>query len=364
MSVLHIIPTFDTGGLGACALSLIRGWPEKTPHLVMAPLSRGAKSQMRAAFELQVGAERIAQIPRTGIETPPVWASQVRPVLDAWWRRFGRPSHVIQYNVLDMVYSLFALHGVGYKGRVVAHVGTTLPRNEQTLGVFNSKLHDDTVFLPVHGGVGRAAEQVLTPSPNRRMFAPVWNAVDLVRFDAPFRDRALVFGFAARMCVPEQKNWTLLLDAFRKLVAEIPGAKLLLAGDGPDQPRLRELAAGLPVEFVGNVDPNAMPDFYRRLDCFVMASHEYEGFANVIAEAIGSRCLMLGTDVPGVREPFSAGGGAEFCAADADHLASLMLGLHLSPTTRARNRDMVAALRPRLSAEHMARAYYEAGLAA
>jgi glycosyltransferase involved in cell wall biosynthesis len=342
---------------------MIRGWPEQTPHLVVAPLFRGAKSQMRAAFEKQVSPERIAQIPRSGIETPPAWASQVRPVLDQWWRKHGRPSHVIQYNVLDVVFSLFALHGVGYKGRVLAHVGTTLARCEQTLGVFNSKLHDDTVFIPVHGGVGRAVEQVLTPGPTRRLHAPVWNAVDLERFAGPFVDRAVTFGFAARMCVPEQKNWTLLIDAFRKLVAEIPGAKLLLAGDGPDQPRLRELAAGLPVEFVGNVDPDEMPGFYDRLDCFVMASHEYEGFANVLAEAIGSRCLMLGTDVPGVREPFSAGGGAEFCAADADHLASLMLGLHLSPATRARNRDMVATLRPRLSAEHMARAYYDAGLA-
>lgn len=357
MSVLHILPTFGTGGLGACCLNMIAGWPTSTTHQVLSPMFPGATAEMLPAFIDRIGRENVAQIPR-GSESPPVWAEVVARRLEVWWRT-TRPTHVIQYNVLDLIYSLYAVRRSGWHGRVVTHIGTTLDVNRLTRGIFTSPLLMDTRLIPIHQAI--AARTLELGTDPAKVSPVIWNGTDLARFTGPQRTRALTFGFVGRMCHPEQKNWSLLFDGFRKAAPSIPGATLRIAGHGPDQPRLEALAAGLPVEFVGNKTPDEMPDFYRSLDVFVMASHQYEGFSCALMEAVGSRCLMLGTDVPGVREPFEYGNGGRFCAKTSDDLAALMRELQ-TPENLNRNRDMVEMLRPKLAAENMARAYYEAGL--
>lgn len=359
MSVLHVIPTYDTGGLGAACLSMIRGWPEKTRHHVIGPKWAGwiGKSEMFPAFAMEVGGNAV-ELNRHWQMSPPVWGAIMADQCKKFWRG-ELPTHVIQYNCLDLIFTFHALWRAQYKGRVLAHVGTVLPIQKKTKAILTSPACENALFVPVHRAVADGLIQLGVPP--AKILGDVWNAVDLDYFDRPHREKALVFGFAARMGLPHQKNWPLLIDAFKR--ARIPGSVLRLAGDGLGQEEIKEMTKGASnIEFVGNVVPQKMPEFMANLDVFVMASHEYEGFANVISEAVASRCLMLGTDVPGVRLPFASSGGAPFLGKDAAALAGLMQSLNSSDVFRNSNRVFVDTLRPKLDAKIMAKAYYEAGL--
>jgi len=67
----------------------------------------------------------------------------------------------------------------------------------------------------------------------------------------------------------------LAIDAFARFRAVEPAATLTIAGSGSEEPRLRRLAAdigGDAVQFVGKVDPGAMPQLLDDHDIFVNAS--------------------------------------------------------------------------------------------
>jgi glycosyltransferase involved in cell wall biosynthesis len=82
-----------------------------------------------------------------------------------------------------------------------------------------------------------------------------------------------------------------------------PGLRLVLAGAGPEESRLRRLAAelglGPAVLFLGmRAD---VPRLMSAADVFLLASHE-EGFPNAVLEAMASGLPIVATDVGGVRE--------------------------------------------------------------
>lgn len=93
----------------------------------------------------------------------------------------------------------------------------------------------------------------------------------------------------------KQKNHTLLLHAFAALPR--PDARLMLLGAGPDEAELRALAGtlglGERVIFAGfHTDPSA---FYATADLFVLSS-DYEGFGNVVVEALSYGLPVVSTD--------------------------------------------------------------------
>lgn len=120
-----------------------------------------------------------------------------------------------------------------------------------------------------------------------------------------------------------QKNHRLLLRAFAK--TKHPGAKLLILGIGPLEAELRQLADTLGianrVSFGGFVsDPTA---HYAGADLFVLSS-DYEGFGNVIVEALAAGIRVVSTDCPSGPSEILAGGEFGLLApvGDVDGLAS------------------------------------------
>ena len=93
------------------------------------------------------------------------------------------------------------------------------------------------------------------------------------------------------------KNHSLLLRAFAKM--ECPDARLMFVGTGTGEADLRALAAELGVAnqvvFAG-FHPNPTP-FYKTADLFVLSS-DYEGFGNVIVEALACGTPVVSTDCP------------------------------------------------------------------
>lgn len=101
-----------------------------------------------------------------------------------------------------------------------------------------------------------------------------------------------------------EKDVPTLIEAFAQLHARHPRLRLLLAGDGPERPALQALLAqrGLSsvVQLVGRIaQPMA---WMRRAAVFALASR-FEGFGNVLVEALASGVPVVSTDCPvGPRE--------------------------------------------------------------
>lgn len=94
-----------------------------------------------------------------------------------------------------------------------------------------------------------------------------------------------------------QKNHPLLMRAFARL--DNPDARLMFVGDGAGRDELvslaRELGVAEQVIFAGfQTDPTP---FYSTADLFVLSSN-YEGFGNVIIEAMACGTPVISTDCP------------------------------------------------------------------
>ena len=111
--------------------------------------------------------------------------------------------------------------------------------------------------------------------------------------------RGVVVGFAGRLV--REKGVDVLLRA----IVQVPDAKAIIAGDGPEEKTLREMAAQLNiadrVEWRGAMRSTEMPAFYRECDALAVPSRTLpnwkEQFGRVIIEAmacgvpvIGARC--------------------------------------------------------------------------
>jgi glycosyltransferase involved in cell wall biosynthesis len=105
-------------------------------------------------------------------------------------------------------------------------------------------------------------------------------------------DFALIVG---RMASSERyKGHDLLIDIWPRLLAEIPDARLVVAGTGDDLPRLEARAAslGAAIRFEGRVTETGLDALYGDSAFFVMPSSE-EGFGLVFLEAMraGRACV-------------------------------------------------------------------------
>lgn len=106
-------------------------------------------------------------------------------------------------------------------------------------------------------------------------------------------DEAPVFGTVGRLA--EEKNQAFLLEVLRELLPTLPEARLLLAGDGPERPRLEGLAAtwglGERVHFLGQRQDVA--DVLAAMDVFLFPSHfEGLGLAAIESQAAGVPALI------------------------------------------------------------------------
>jgi len=106
-----------------------------------------------------------------------------------------------------------------------------------------------------------------------------------------------------------EKDIPTLLRAFALLQPHRPWLRLLVAGDGPARPELEAL-----IDELGLAAVAALPGrvthpraWMRRAAVFALASH-YEGFGNVLVEALASGTPVVSTDCPvGPREILAAG---------------------------------------------------------
>ncbi|SFB75025.1 glycosyltransferase family 4 protein [Massilia yuzhufengensis] len=146
---------------------------------------------------------------------------------------------------------------------------------------------------------------VLGADPAR--ITPLRNGVDLEHFRPadrePIRARLALEGFtllSVGHLVP-LKGHDLVVGALPLL----PDATLMIAGDGPERPRLESLARELGVEqrvrFLGVVSQPELADYYNAADVLVLASSR-EGWANVLLEAMACGTPVVASRVWGTPE--------------------------------------------------------------
>jgi glycosyltransferase involved in cell wall biosynthesis len=173
-------------------------------------------------------------------------------------------------------------------------------------------------FAPVLATVGRVTESRVMPWLYRhRLFAAVSpstataltglgvhpdqirivpNGVDPPRVHAPKSEEPLFL--AIGRLVPH-KRFDLLLPMWDRVRSQT-GGRLVIIGDGPEAPRLRELA-GPGVEIRGYVDEDEKERLIAQAWLLLHPSM-FEGWGLVITEAAAGGTAALGFDVPGVHD--------------------------------------------------------------
>jgi glycosyltransferase involved in cell wall biosynthesis len=136
--------------------------------------------------------------------------------------------------------------------------------------------------------LGKEARVVVIPNP----VAPSSHLESVVRHSRPF---ILAAGRLAH-----QKGFDLLLRAFGAASARPQELQLVIAGEGPEGQQLRDLAAQLGlaerVSFPGRV--RDLSDLMKAAVAFILPSR-YEGFPNVLLEALAVGVPCVAADGPG-----------------------------------------------------------------
>jgi glycosyltransferase involved in cell wall biosynthesis len=116
-------------------------------------------------------------------------------------------------------------------------------------------------------------------------------------------------------------------------MAQVTGARLLLAGQGPEEQAYRSLGAelGLDVEFHIGIDDDQLRQLYQQAHAVVVPSvSRLEAFGLALVEGMAAGCVPIASDLPGVREVVGQTGFL-FPKGDANRLAGILRGLRDDP---------------------------------
>lgn len=193
---------------------------------------------------------------------------------------------LVEHNTLTRQYSSWGtLHT-----RMLSYSIAATYRFADTVAAVSEGAATDTARL-ARLPVGRV-NVLHNPIPHRSSPCPEEREVAEALWACPPGQRLLTVG-----SLKEQKNHPLLLQAFARLAW--PGGRLMILGKGQGEAALRQLAADLGIAdrviLAGfHADPSA---FYATADLFALSSN-YEGFGNVIVEALSFGLPVVSTDCP------------------------------------------------------------------
>jgi glycosyltransferase involved in cell wall biosynthesis len=241
----------------------------------------------------------------------------------------GIESHTIACNgrldrsVLERIRSLVrrvdadVVHTHGYKADVYAY----LALRKETIALISTchTWHDtdrsdrlygaiDRYVLRNYDGVVAVSDEVkirlLKAGVAKEKVRCIHNGIDLSPFDRSSAERhsarrPMVVGLACRLA-PE-KGIDLFLQMVGCVLAELPGTRFVIAGDGPDRPMLegliKKMRISASVDLLGRCED--MPGFFASVDILVSSSRT-EGMPMVLLEAMATRLPIVATAVGAV----------------------------------------------------------------
>jgi glycosyltransferase involved in cell wall biosynthesis len=135
-----------------------------------------------------------------------------------------------------------------------------------------------------------------------------------------------------------RKGFDLLLEAFARVAAAVPDARLRVVGPRGDSAHLLAKHAALPVEAAGPTDQRGLAAEFRRSDCLVLPSRN-DSYAMVVTEALAAGLPVIVSEMVGAKDLVREGkNGWIVPAGDAVPLAERMLAC-------ARDRETLRAMR-------------------
>jgi glycosyltransferase involved in cell wall biosynthesis len=137
------------------------------------------------------------------------------------------------------------------------------------------------------------------------------------------------------------------LDVLVRAAARVPGVRLVLAGGGPEEARLRALAkeTGAEVEFLGFVPPTELARVYAGADIFALLSRSETWGVVVVEAAAAGLPLVLSTHVGAAADLLRPGENGELVPPDdVDAAAAALTGLAADRERRVRFGERSRAL--------------------
>lgn len=187
------------------------------------------------------------------------------------------------------------------------------------------------------------------------------NGIDVGQFRPGAGSGAGITLFSVSRLVP-RKNIHVLIAAVEQLANEGAELSLVIGGTGPERERIERLAqqSGGRVRFVGFIDEARKRELLSAADAFVQLSTR-EGLSIATLEALASGLPCIVSNLPGVREPVSAG-QTGWLVDDPESVQSVVAALREVLADRGRLSEMRAACRSaaveRYSRERMCESYW------
>jgi len=231
-------------------------------------------------------------------------------------RAYRRVKGILQDEQFDVVHCheplMPLLPMVVLRHSKAVNIGTFHAYRESHAGYYYGRRILQRVMGRLHGRIcvsTAALELVNRYFPDDYRIIP--NGVDVRTFGAPdlrpiekFSDGRPNILYLGRL--DERKGFVYLLEAYRLLRAELPQARLIVAGGytedevAPLRRKAAEDAIG-DVHFVGRVSDEDKPRYYRTCDVFCAPSTGFESQGIVLLEAMAAGRALVASDIPGYR---------------------------------------------------------------
>lgn len=214
----------------------------------------------------------------------------------------------ITFSILDYanVFTLLAHRLSGHRSKLVVDVQTSINKAIEFSGLRYDKFifsrmkksyrRADKILCLSHG-VSRELQKLI-PNTRKEQYEVIHNiGIEPGAFKATENKNEYQVCICGRL-VP-LKGFDLVIRAVASIEQKYPKLKLVVLGEGPEKENLQQLSEDLgisdKVEFKGFV--NNVQEVMSESDVFVLSSF-YEGFGNVIVEAMAVGTPVISTDCP------------------------------------------------------------------
>ena len=214
-------------------------------------------------------------------------------------------SHMIHANIFSRLFNLFnrvpklicTAHNIREGSRYLMECY----RITDKLANISTNVSEEAYEYYIQKGYFKRDRSLFIPNGiDTEIFKPRTEHIAVVREELPFGTNYI---FLAVGRLEQQKNYPLLLAAFRSVVDVHSDVLLLIVGQGTLDKELRELVSALGiaahVKFLGRRDD--VSSILNISDTFVLSS-DYEGFGLVVGEAMATEVPIIATDCGGVKE--------------------------------------------------------------
>jgi GalNAc-alpha-(1->4)-GalNAc-alpha-(1->3)-diNAcBac-PP-undecaprenol alpha-1,4-N-acetyl-D-galactosaminyltransferase len=208
------------------------------------------------------------------------------------------PDAVLSFMTSMNVLSLFACSGVRTRVVVSERIDPKSHRESRIWRALRNMVYRraDAIVVQTESAaqwfrasLGKHAPVIVVPNPVATAVSSLQSNIKIAN---PF--------ILAAGRLEQQKGFDVLIRAFALVVEECSSLCLAIAGEGPQAQALRALVAELRLDsrvtFLGTV--SGLQALMRKADAFVLSSR-YEGFPNVLLEALACGLPVVATDCPG-----------------------------------------------------------------